>query len=121
MKYGDKVDPNDPDFVSMSEGVDDLVECVRENPCPHLGGIHENEAVPPDWKKFWIKPELFALLIQEGEATEMYVRYGLLSGVPDWQVHRFLADRAGWTFDRVCDLLGWRVNSENRVSYKVSS
>jgi hypothetical protein len=117
MKYGTNVDPSDPDFVSLSEGVDDLVEFVRENRCPHLGYIHKSEAIPPDWKKFWADSELLTLLYQEGEGTTAYVKYGFLVGVPDWRVHEFLTERAGWTFHRVCELLGWHVNSNNHVSY----
>lgn len=119
MKYGANVDPSDPDYVSIAEGVPDLIEFAHANPCPHLGYFHRTEEIPPDWstRKFWTNSELLTLLYQEGEATTAYVKYGFLIGVPDWRVYEFLMERAGWTFAKVCELLGWRVNSINHVTY----
>jgi hypothetical protein len=120
LKHGDKVDPNDPDFVSLSEGVEDLVAFVRENPSPHLGYITKSEDIPPDWssRKFWKNASLMSLLCGEGEATTAYVKYGFLIGVSDALVHRFLTDRAGWSFEKVSDLLGWHEDSNSHVKYK---
>jgi hypothetical protein len=119
MKYGDKVDPNDSDFVSLSEGVEDLVNFVRGNPGPHFHGIMKSEDIPFDWgsRKYWTSAELLSLLYAEGEATATYVRYGVFIGVPDNYVHKFLTERAGWTFHKVCELLRWRVNSNNHLTY----
>jgi hypothetical protein len=119
LEHGDKVDPNDHDFVSLSEGVEDLAAFVHENPCPHLGYINRGD-LPFDWssKKFWADPKLMALIAAEGPATLTWAKFGLYAGIPDWKLQQFLSDRAGWSFDNVCALLGWKVDSTtNKVSY----
>jgi hypothetical protein len=108
-------DPNDPDYVSLEEGTTDLVEFVRENPCPHLGYISRFD-LPADWGKFWLDKELLARIRGESLATRVYADHGIYLGLPDWLVERFLMAN-GWTWKRVAELLRYHVNNQGQVSY----
>jgi hypothetical protein len=126
MEHGDKVPADDPDFVSMEEGVDCLVDFVKKNPCPHLGAIRQDPDIPSDWStgvwrknaKYWHDPALLDRLYAEGPATERLVKYGLLSGVPDFRVERFLVGKAKWLWQKVADLLGYKIDHNNTVRYR---
>jgi hypothetical protein len=95
------------------ELIDIVLDFVKQNPCPHLGYVHIGgltSSIPPDWPSrfYWQDPQLTALLEAEGKATACRVRYGYLSGLPDWQVVEFL-QMAGYTWDMAAAVVGYRV------------
>jgi hypothetical protein len=122
-------DPNDIEcYVEFEEGVADLVNFVRANPCPHLGAWLASE-LPLDWgsQKFWADPRMMESIASEGYATEVCAKYGYLIGIPDWRVYFFLIEelpklgRKKWSHDDVAKLLGMVTDSNNTVRYpKVS-
>jgi hypothetical protein len=121
----------------FEDDVQDFIDFVREHPCPHLGaGYVADETIQPDWRtgfyhggaQFYHDASLLKRLYAEGPATERFVKYGYLSGVPDWIVIRFLAgedehglpkvdaqgyptpDFKPWSFDAIAALLGMKQN-----------
>jgi hypothetical protein len=112
-------------ILDEKDCVADLVEFVKQNPCPRLGRIHKDPDIPTDWStgvwrkgaKYWQDPALLERLYAEGPATERIVKYGLLSGVPDWRVSRFLLDAAKWPWMKVADLLGYETE-RSVVTYR---
>jgi len=108
------------DFVSVEDTTADVVESVRQHGVAHLGSIVKND-IPPDWseQQFWRDPVLLEKLEDENKQTAQYVRYGLLSALPDWQAVQFLTEKAtGWTWQRAADLIGYHVDQRGRVSYR---
>jgi hypothetical protein len=128
MKHGQNVDSSDPDYVSLAEGVADLVEFVRNHPSPHLGAWLASE-LPLDWgsQKFWANPQMMESIASEGHATEVYAKYGYLTGVPDWRVYFFLIEelpklgRKKWSHDDVAKLLGMVTGGDGVVHYPKAS
>ena len=106
------------------ELIEIVTEFVRENPCPHLGYVMRSHEIPSDWStgvlrknaKYWQDAALLELLYAEGPATERYVKYGLLSGIPDWRVARFLTDKAKWPWEKVSALLGY-ITDDGKTRY----
>jgi hypothetical protein len=92
----DKFPPTDPDYVSVEDGVEDLLEFVKEFGTVHLGYIFHAD-IPSDWsdQKYWQNPELLLSLEGENQPTKVYVRTGILTAVPDWRVYEFLKERWG--------------------------
>jgi len=101
----------DPELVGI------VVEFVRENLCPHLGYISKT-GLQPDWseQQYWRSAETMVMLIEEGKPTEVYARYGLLIGLPDYRVSEFL-QRAGWTWHQAANLIGYYVHRD-QVGYR---
>jgi hypothetical protein len=98
IQTGHEVSPDDTDFyVSLEDGLDDLIEFIREHPCPRLG-YHTAGDLPPDWGQFWKDAVMLKRIEAEGPATYLYARTGLLSGVPDWIVWNLLTEEPdNWT------------------------
>jgi hypothetical protein len=117
MEEGYLLDPSDPCFVSISDGVDLLVDDLSKGGCPHLGYVKRNhQDIPSDWstgiwsgKKYWHDPGLLKMLYAESPATELYVKYGFLSNLPDWTIVKFLRDIAKWDWDKAASLVGYFV------------
>ena len=122
MEYAGKhnISLEDLNYIFEKDCVADLVEFVKQNPCPHLGYIHKDPDIPPNWSsaKYWQDPALLGRLYAEGPATERVVKYGLLSGVSDYRVDRFLQDKAKWSWDKVAVLLGMGIDSRDLVRYR---
>jgi hypothetical protein len=110
----------DLDYVFEKDCLAAVVEFVKQNPCPHLGYIHRDQNIPSDWddRKYWQDPSLLERLSAEGPATESFVKYGLLSSIPDWRVERFLMDKAKWPWMKVAALLGQGIDSRDLVKYR---
>jgi hypothetical protein len=112
MDYGENVPPEDPDFVSLQEGIDDLLRFVKEHGVVHLGFISKND-LPADWmcRPFWQDSELMARLKDENPQTETYVMYGLFAALPDWRVIEFLTKKTGaaWSWQKAADFVGYRI------------
>ena len=112
MDYGENVPPEDPDFVSLEEGIDDLLRFVKEHGVVHLGFISKND-LPADWmcRPFWQDSELMARLKDENPQTETYVMYGLFAALPDWRVIEFLTKKTGaaWSWQKAADFVGYRI------------
>jgi hypothetical protein len=89
LQFGAPFTP-EPD-LSMQDMVDDLVQFVREHPCPRLGSLTAGD-LPPDWGEYWKDAVMLKRIEAEGPATYLYARTGLLSGLPDHYVWRFLLD-----------------------------
>lgn len=107
------------DVLDTGDLVQDIIEFAKANPCPHLGRVCRNPEINGDWpgSPFWTQPELLKMLYAEGPATEAYVRFGYLIGVPDWQVERFLNDYAGWSWEEAGKFVGYRIDQSGRVKY----
>ena len=101
----------DPELVGI------VVEFVKENPCPRLWYISKT-GLQPDWseQQYWRSAEVMGMLIAEGKPTEVYARYGLLIGLPDYRVSEFL-QKAGWTWQQAANLIGYYVHRD-QVSYR---
>jgi hypothetical protein len=110
---------SDPELIQI------VVDLVKEHGTAHLGRITRDPDIPADWStgvfhgnaKYWQDTKLLSKLIAEGPATERYVKFGLLSGLPDWRVEEFLTGKAGWTWQQAADVVGY-VTSRNTVSYR---
>jgi hypothetical protein len=124
-------DPNDAEcYVGLAEGVADLVEFVRNHPCPRTYGWNSSGgALSHLWStdRFWTNPKTMELIAAEGYATEVWARYGYWTGIEDAEVYFFLTDtlrRLGhkpWTGDAVNKLVGLVVGSDGSARYpKVS-
>jgi hypothetical protein len=100
------------------ELIDIVVAFVKDRGVTHLGYISKNEL--PDWpsRQYWRDAELMDKLIAENSQTEQYVKYGLLAALPDWRVVDFLKGKAGWTWQRAADLVGYHTDHLNDVSYR---
>jgi hypothetical protein len=114
-------DVNDADYVSTEEGVADLINFVKQHGAVRLGHFHREmsyEVIPPDWysRPFWKNSDILQALLDEGEPTANYVKYGLLTALIDWRVIEFLQEKADWTWDAAAGLIGLQVR-ENRASY----
>jgi hypothetical protein len=116
MENVDRSDPSDPDYVSLEDGIELLLEDIREHTCPHIGYITRDQEIPSDWstgiwhdgRKYWHDSDLLQRLENEGPATALWVKYGLLSTPPDWMVVEFLTDH-GWTWDKAAAVVGYSV------------
>src|SRR5262249_24565293 len=88
----------DPELIQI------VVELVKERGVVHLGHIVKDADIPPDWseKSYWQDPTLLAKLEAEGEPTARYVRFGLLTALPDWRVVEFL-QKAAWDWKRAAE------------------
>jgi hypothetical protein len=74
-------DPNDETvYVGLEEGAADVAADVGEH------GICEMEVY---LLKFWQDPNIFAMLTQRGNATSIFVRYGIVVGVPGHRLHEW--------------------------------
>jgi hypothetical protein len=101
----------------LIEIVEDL---VKENGTTHLGYVSKN-ALPPDWpsRQYWRDAELMERLSGENKQTEQYVRYGLLTALPDWRVVEFLTEKAKWSWQQAADLVGYfHTDHLNFVQYR---
>ena len=132
MGHGAELDPSDPLYVSVEGIVDILLDDIRTyGECPHLGYIMRDQEIPSDWstgawrdgRKYWHDPELLQMLYAEGAATELYVKYGLLSGPPDWIAVNFLTAH-GQDWNKAASAVGYFVpetgkgGTSGAVSYK---
>jgi hypothetical protein len=129
MRTGHEIDLSDSCYVDLKEGTADLLEFVREHPGPHLGYAVRNQDIPSDWstgvwhndKKYWHDESLLQMLTNEGPATECYVKFGLLQGLPDSTVINFLMERAGFPFDKAIEVVGQTavvIDGRTTVVYK---
>jgi hypothetical protein len=94
---------------SDPELIDIVVQFVKDFPCPHLGGVTRDPNIPADWSstEYWKDSELREALESENDATATFIRYGYLSGIPDWRVINFLHKKAGWDWNRAATLVGY--------------
>jgi hypothetical protein len=92
------------------ELVEIVVDHVKENGTAHLGYITRapREVVPADWPEqdYWKNPELLAALEAESDATQIFVRYGLLTALVDYKVVDFLHAQ-GWEWLAAAKLVGY--------------
>jgi hypothetical protein len=125
--------PEDPDHVSMDSMVEDLVDFVREHPSPRLGYETAGD-LPPDWGEYWKDAILLEAIAAEGPATLLWARTGILSGLPDHYVIRFLTDQhaetglpvkrlreKAWSAERARELVGMtttRIGDSSEQRYK---
>jgi hypothetical protein len=108
------------------ELVEIVVSLVNDFGVAHLGYIThaDKEILPSDWpsQNYWQSPELLAALLVEGHNTETYIRYGLLVALPDWRVVQFLTKKAGWSWQKAADLVGYyvslKINGHPTVNYQ---
>jgi len=109
MKTVIDVQQLDPELIQI------VVDLVTEHGTAHLGCITRDPDIPADWStgvfhgyaKYWQDTTLLSKLVAEGPATERYVKFGLLSGLPDWRVVEFLHKKAGWDWWKAADLVGY--------------
>ncbi len=100
MQHGNKVngielDETDPDWVSTEEGEACLDDFVRNHGVVHFGYIYKSPLLyGAVWNtRYWTDKQIFdALCNEEGEATSIYARYGMLAGVPDGIYLRWKAE-----------------------------
>jgi hypothetical protein len=111
MDHGYKATAEDIVYISLEEGVAELVEFVKKHGVAHLGYV-SNNGLPPDWPslQYWRDAELIEKLESENKQTAQYVRYGLLAGLPDWRVVEFLTEKAKWSWQQAAALVGWRID-----------
>jgi hypothetical protein len=111
MAHGHEVPPDDPDYVSPEDGLDLLLDSVRENGVTHLGYITKDEDIPSNWgtQRYWRDPDLLQKLYDENWQTTQYVRYGWLAALPDWKVVEFLTKKASWEWRQAADLVGYKL------------
>jgi hypothetical protein len=94
IQHGQEVSPDDEEcYVGLDEGINGLIEFIAEHPCPRLGYRTAGD-LPPDWGRteYWKSPEMLSRIAFEGDATLLYARTGLLSGVPDWMIWNLLTE-----------------------------
>jgi hypothetical protein len=103
---------SDPVLIEIVEDI------VKERGTAHLGYIFRSD-LPSDWSscEYWKDAELLQKLYAEAPSLEQFVKFGLLSTLPDWKVVAFL-DRAGWSFQKAADLIGYHIDQRGRVSYR---
>jgi hypothetical protein len=122
MEYAIKhnISLDDLNYIFEKDSVAELVEFIKTHGVAHLGYIHKDPDIPPGWSsgKYWQDQRLLELLYAEGPATENVVKYGLLSGVPDYRVGEFLRKIAKWSWYKVAALLGQGIDSHNFVKYR---
>jgi hypothetical protein len=96
---------SDPELIYI------IIGFVKEQGVTHLGAITKSE-IPANWptRRYWADADLLNKLTGENPQTEQYVKYGLLSALPDWQVVEFLHKKAGWIWNDAADLVGYRTN-----------
>jgi hypothetical protein len=106
------------DFVSVEKITADVVDFVKTYGVAHLGSIVKDD-IPPDWseQQFWRDAALLEKLEDENKQTAQYVRYGLLSALPDWQAVQFLMEKSGWTWQHAAALVGYH-DHRDQVSYR---
>lgn len=108
MQHGFEVDPSDPDFVSLEEGLQDLdafiaTHLIHDEPqaCQH----HELRDFMPAWglfapkdtydkvwgrvEAFYKNAEHFNALCSESRATEVFARFGIRIALGAFQVRMF--------------------------------
>jgi hypothetical protein len=116
-------DPADSEcYTSLEDGVKEIIEHVRQHGVAHLGYITSNADIPMCWstRRFWADASLMQVLLDEGEPTANYVKYGLLTALVDWQVVVFLTECAKWSWDDAAKLVGYKVTN-NVASYEKAS
>lgn len=97
MMRGFKCDPSDPDYVSLDEGLEVITEHVAS-----YGLIHDDPVgykqhhvlrdvnlAARDISGFFNEPEVFAELLKENDATEVYVRFGIRTALGAYAVRTF--------------------------------
>jgi hypothetical protein len=106
------------DFVSVEETTADVVESVRQHGVAHLGSIVKND-IPPDWseQQFWRDAALLEKLEGENLQTKQFVKFGLLTALPDWQAVQFLTEKGGWTWQHAAALVGYH-DHRDQVKYR---
>ena len=95
---GHTVDPSDPDYVSLEEGIADLGDFVQTNDLFH-GGYIPTPLAPNGrgcfyWDaadKYWQHQALMNFLCSLSKPTELYAKYGII-GIPDWRYKQFKED-----------------------------
>jgi hypothetical protein len=103
---------------SDPELIDIVVETVQKFGTVRLGYIFRND-LPANWseQQFWQDPALLEQLEDEGLQTKQFVKFGLLSTLPDWVAVQFLTEKAGWTWQKAADLVGY-ASDRNGVRYR---
>ena len=96
----------DPELIGI------VLDLVKQHGVVHLSYIVKDPDIPPDWssQSYWQDRALLAKLYAEGPATEIFVRFGFLSALPDWKVEQFLTTKAGWTWEQATSLLGQKAS-----------
>lgn len=75
------VDPNDETaYVGLEEGTADVAADVTE---------HGAVPVETILLEFWKRPDTFAMLTQRGDGTNIFVRYGIVTGLPGHRLHEW--------------------------------
>jgi hypothetical protein len=100
MERGHLIDPNDPDFVSLQEGLEDLQDFNKEHPLCCLGRYKTPLAADKDteifqWasdEHYWANYDLLEFICKLSPSTKTYACYGILTAVPDWRYREFLQD-----------------------------
>lgn len=107
LNSGGSVSPQDPDFVSLEEGVADLEDFVGEHGLVHndvyqspflrdfhpYWGIWALEVIhDPIWRTlqpYWRDTERFHALCAESEATMVYAKFGIRIALPAYHLRMF--------------------------------
>lgn len=125
-------------YVSLEEGIEDLLRDVAEHGTSRLGYQFASEDIPPDWsngyfsgRAFYKTPDVYRALCAENEPTKIYVSYGILIALPDWRVYEFLRKLSGddtssklrqfyWSPRKAAEIIGMRLHPNNgRMVYAV--
>jgi len=95
-----------------------VLDLVKERGVVHLGNIHRDPDIPADWssRPYWQDSALLGKLEAEGGQTAQFVRFGLLSSLPDWRAVEFV-QKSGWSWEKAAELVGYVV-TRNTVSYE---
>lgn len=94
MKYGHRVDPADPDFVSLQEGMTDLEDFVQQHGLVHLGRIYfkDTDEVFMWDGQYWKDKKLLDAICSLSPATKVFAKFGILTAIPDWRYRHFKED-----------------------------
>lgn len=112
------------DYVSVEEGLADVLADIEANGVTRLGNVYENRDIPVDWvdgyfsgRAFYRDAEVFRMLCQENEPTRVFATTGLITAPPDWMTINFLVRHCRWSVKEANEAVGRKFDSKGNVSY----
>jgi hypothetical protein len=103
LNFGWRLPLDDPDFLSLAEGTDDLDDFIEDHGFIRDAYKFRSDVLndfQPGWaiwadenfgdlKPYWKRPKVLKALMEENDATRVFCLYGIRIGLPEYHVIRW--------------------------------